>query len=76
MFTIDNVAIATINGTGLVEGVIPGNTTVTGRAQENDPITNDIVIYSEVYSNVLMHHMMITMTTGYCNSTGSTVDRD
>ena len=45
-----------MNGTGLVEGVIPGNTTVTGRAQEIDPITNNIVIFSEVYSNLLMHH--------------------
>ena len=55
MFTISNVAIATINGTGLVEGIIPGNTTVTGRAQESDPVTNDIVIFSEVYRYILMY---------------------
>ena len=60
VFTIKSVAIATINGTGLVEGIMPGNTTVTGQAQEIDPVTNDIVIFSEVYSNFLMcydnHH--------------------
>lgn len=51
MFTIKDVSIATINRTGLVEAIIPGNTTVTGQAQERDPVTNDIVIFSEVYSN-------------------------
>ena len=63
-----------MNGTGLVEGVIPGNTTVTGRAQERDPITNNIVIFSEVYSNLLIHQV-ITMFTGHSSSSSSTINR-
>ena len=63
-----------MNGTGLVEGIIPGNTTVTGQAQERDPITNNIVIFSEVYSNLLIHHV-ITIVTGHSNSTSSTINR-
>ncbi|XP_065903533.1 nuclear pore membrane glycoprotein 210-like isoform X3 [Dysidea avara] len=47
VFSIGSVAIATVNSTGLVEGVVPGNTTVTGQAQERDLDTNDIIVYSE-----------------------------
>ena len=54
VFSIVSVAIATVNSTGLVEGVVPGNTTVTGRAQERDLDTNDVIVYSEVCSNCLM----------------------
>ena len=54
VFSIGSVAIATVNSTGLVEGVVPGNTTVTGQAQERDLDTNDIIVYSEVCSNSLV----------------------
>jgi len=48
---------------------------VTGRSQERDPISNDIIIYSEVYSNILIHCVIVVITIGHSSGKGGTVNR-
>ena len=76
VFFIGSVTIATVNSTGLVEGVVPGNTTVTGRAQERDLDTNDVIVYSEVCFNCLVQYCSVSITTGQYSSPGGTTNRD
>ncbi|KAL5479756.1 hypothetical protein EMCRGX_G023329 [Ephydatia muelleri] len=54
-YSIGNATVASVDGGGLIEALVPGNTTVIGKAQALDPVTGHVTTFSEdvVYVQVL-----------------------
>jgi hypothetical protein len=46
-YTIDNPTVATVGDAGLIVAKVPGNATVTGKAQATDPASGQVITYSE-----------------------------
>ena len=52
-YSIDNATVASVDASGLIEALVPGNTTVTGKAQAVDPVSGHLITYSQVLWNTV-----------------------
>ena len=56
-YAISNATVASVDGSGLIEALVPGNTTVIGKAQALDPVSGHLTTYSEVKLSVVFMYV-------------------